>query len=237
MRGAYGEVGAARLGRVTEPKTRTMTFGHLEIEYDGRVLTPRPWTEAQSSWAAELLVGLPPGDVLELCAGAGHIGLLAIAGTSRHLVQVDADKVAADFALTNAARARSRGDEASGWTVEVRHGWLEEALRPGERFTLVIADPPWVLADRTAHHPADPLTAIDGGPDGLEVARSCLEVIGRHLTEDGAALLQLGGADQVEDVRRHLEQRPDLALRVVGRRGFEDGVVVHLARVPTDATG
>ena len=57
---------------------RTMTFGDLEIAYDDRVLTPRPWTALQSEWAAELLESAPAGPVLELCAGAGQIGLLAV---------------------------------------------------------------------------------------------------------------------------------------------------------------
>lgn len=221
---------------MTETETRTMTFGHLEIEYDDRVLSPRPWTEAQSSWAAQLLTGLPDGDVLELCAGAGHIGLLAIEGTSRHLVQVDADKVAADFARSNAGRAADRA-ATPGWTVEVRHGWLEEALDPDERFALVIADPPWVRADETDRHPGDPLTAIDGGSDGLDAVRSCLDVIGRHLVPAGAAVLQLGDLEQADAVAEHLARRPDLDLQIVERRSFEDGAVVHLARLPADATG
>ena len=57
-----------------------MVFGHLPIAFDERVLRPRPWTVAQSRWAAELLHDRPaPSAVLELCAGAGHIGLLALA--------------------------------------------------------------------------------------------------------------------------------------------------------------
>ena len=55
-----------------------MTIDELEISYDQRVLEPRPWTAAQSRWASSLFRVLPPGPVLELCAGAGHIGLLAV---------------------------------------------------------------------------------------------------------------------------------------------------------------
>ena len=58
---------------------RTATFGTLSIDFDDRVLEPRPWTAAQSTWAADLMRGAPAGPVLEVCAGAGHIGLLAIA--------------------------------------------------------------------------------------------------------------------------------------------------------------
>lgn len=198
------------------------------------MLEPRPWTEHQSQWAAELLPAVPPGDVLELCAGVGHIGLLAITGTDRHLVQVDADGRACELARANAARASRTGGT---WTVEVRHGELQEALSPGERFPMVIADPPWVRSDDTSVHPDDPDTAIDGGDDGLDAVRSCLAVIGGHLAEGGAAVLQVGDAEQVAAVSAYVDDRPDLALRVVASRVLDGGALVHLARLTTDATG
>ena len=74
--------------------TRTTPFGHLVITWDDRVLEPRSWTEAQSMWAAELLTGAPEGPVLELCAGAGQIGLLTIALAPCRLVCVDLDPAA-----------------------------------------------------------------------------------------------------------------------------------------------
>ena len=82
---------------------RVETLGGLDIAYDGRVLRPRAWTAAQSEWAADLLAVAPDGPVLELCTGAGHIGLLAIHGSARRLVAVDADPIACDYAGANAA--------------------------------------------------------------------------------------------------------------------------------------
>jgi methylase of polypeptide subunit release factors len=67
----------------------------------------------------------------------------------------------------------------------------------------VVADPPWVRSDQTARWPVDPLEAIDGGADGLDVARLCLEVATRHLVRGGAVLLQLGSVEQVDDLRGH----------------------------------
>jgi release factor glutamine methyltransferase len=205
-----------------------MAFGHLEITYDARVLTPRPWTQAQSAWAAERLAELPSGDVLELCSGAGHIGLLSLAGTSRHLVQVDASEAACELARANAARAAEV--DGGRWTVEVRHGRLEQALRPEEQFVLVIADPPWVPAQETHRHPEDPLSAIDGGHDGLDLVRSSLTVIGRHLTDTGEALLQVGDLAQAEAVERYVDARPHLGLRTVDHRVLDRGTLVHLVR-------
>ncbi|WP_295656238.1 methyltransferase [uncultured Nocardioides sp.] len=200
-----------------------MTFGPLEIAFDDRVLRPREWTTEQSLWAAELLRAAPQGPVLELCAGAGQIGLLAVAGSGRRLVCVDANPVACRYARVNA--------EAAGLAalVEVREGRLEEALGEDERFALVLADPPWVRREETGRFPDDPLLAIDGGDDGLDVARSCLKVIERHLLPTAHGLLQLGSPEQVEALRGD----PWLAatgLTLAEVRPHERGVLVLVRR-------
>ncbi|MGZ8738228.1 MAG: methyltransferase [Nocardioides sp.] len=170
----------------------TIAFGELEIAFDDRVLRPRPWTTEQSVWAVELLADAVAGPVLELCAGAGQIGLLAAARAERHLVCVDVNPVACDFARRNA--------ESAGLSerVEVREGLLQEAVRADERFALVIADPPWVRRAETSAFPEDPLLAIDGGDDGLDVARLCLAVADRHVVPGGSVVLQLGSLGQAE---------------------------------------
>jgi hypothetical protein len=64
---------------------RSCSFGPLLIHYDEPVLTPRPWTLLQSYRAAEICADAEPGSLLELCAGVGHIGLVALSlptGTS-----------------------------------------------------------------------------------------------------------------------------------------------------------
>ena len=203
---------------------RVARLGGLDIAYDDRVLRPRAWTAAQSEWAADLLATAPDGPVLELCTGAGHIGLLAILGNARRLVAVDADPVACDYARANAAAA-GLADR-----VEVRHSVLDEALAPGELFPLIIADPPWVPSDRTSDHPEDPLPAIDGGEDGLAVARGCLEVARAHLTPDGVLLLQLGNRDQATALQDALDDvSAPLAVSEV-RQPSPTGVVALVRR-------
>ncbi len=175
--------------------TEQITFGTLPISFDDRVLRPREWTAAQSEWSAEIAVTAPGGTMLELCAGAGHIGLLATAMSGRSLVCVDSNPVACDYARANAL--------ASGLAdrVEVREGRLETSVGEGERFPVIIADPPWVPRDLTGRFPEDPLTAIDGGADGLDVARACLVVVADHLSVGGSAVLQLGTIAQVDALR------------------------------------
>jgi len=187
-----------------EPTEQSTVFGHLPIVFDDRLLRPRPWTVAQSRWAAELLRTMPgPARVLELCAGAGHIGLLALemAGTSadqHRLVSVDVNPVACGYARRNAEAA------GMGSRVDVREGRIDDAIGPDERFDLVIADPPWVARDKTGRFPDDPLIAIDGGSHGLDVVWSCLRAGEQHLVPGGSIVLQLGSVEQVHRVHDHL---------------------------------
>jgi release factor glutamine methyltransferase len=205
-------------------QSATVRFGELDVAYDSRILQPRPWTAAQSRWATELLAFAPAGPVLELCAGAGQIGLLAISGSDRSLVAVDADPVACDFAQRN---ARSAGLEGR---VEVRNALLEEALAEGELFPVIIADPPWVPSRRTPDNPDDPVFAIDGGADGLTVALACVEVARAHLAPYGVMLLQLGTRAQADElVIRTAVVAPELLVEEI-RQPDPTGLVVCLRR-------
>lgn len=203
-------------------QTRTIDFGPLTVQYDDRVLEPREWTTMQSMWAAELLDHLPPGPVLELFTGAGHIGLLALTLHPRPAVLVDLSPVACEYARINATTA--------GVEVEVRQASVGEAVGANEIFPLVIADPPYLPTAGVAQWPQDPVVAIDGGPDGLDLARECLLVIDTCLAPDGAALLQLAGPEQAHAVDEWLRHHPEVNLGLVEVRGHPRGVVVLLQR-------
>jgi release factor glutamine methyltransferase len=208
----------------TLPVEEEMDFGGLTVRFDRRVLRPRDWTTAQSYWAADLLARSPEGPVLELCAGAGHIGLLAVMEEPRHLVMVDADPVACDYARRNAAGSGVPG------TTEVRLGPLDDVLGHRERFVGVIADPPWVTNAETSRFPDDPLGAIDGGEDGLDVAWLALETAAGHLVPGGWVLLQLGNVDQATMLGERLRGE-GLELQPIEVREYGDrGVLVHLVR-------
>jgi methylase of polypeptide subunit release factors len=209
---------------VSTLESQFVDFDGLRIEYDDRVLAPRPWTAAQSRWAAELIRMAPPGPVLELCAGAGQIGLLAVTLAPRMLVCVDADPVACTYLRRNAALAGRR--------VDVREGRMDTVLEADEEFAVIIADPPWVPTGDVTRFPEDPVTAIDGGADGLALATQCLEVIDRHLVVAGSALLQVG-PEQAEPLADLVATYDELA--VIAVREFERGTLVQIDRVEASA--
>lgn len=207
---------------------RTWLAG-MQIAYDRTVLTPRPWTIGQGHWAAELAEHLPPGPMLELCAGVGHIGLAAAMRTDRALVQVDASPRACHFAESNALAAGLHD------RVEVRCAPIETALGPDEMFPLVLADPPYVPTAEVAQYPDDPVLAIDGGEDGFAVVHLVLDMVARALLPEGRALLQLRGEHQAELAGALLPE----GLSSLATRHFGPGCSVVLlgrAAAPTAAS-
>lgn len=111
--------------------------------------------------------------VLDLCTGSG-IQALQLAPRARAVVAVDIGARAVALARVNAALNDARG-------VEVRRGDL---YRPaaGERFDLIIANPPFVPARRRgpAYH--------SGGPRGDRVLRRVVEGWEAHLRPGGRAV-------------------------------------------------
>jgi methylase of polypeptide subunit release factors len=215
-------VTTTRSAQPPAPRVSELRFGSLSIAYDERVLRPRSWTLRQALWGAELLVAAPAGPVLELCCGAGQIGLHTVASSQRELVAVDVDEAACELTRRNAATA--------GLTdrVEVRHGDLGAAVAPDERFALILADPPYLRCDETGRYPEDPLLAIDGGPDGMHLVWRCLDVIAQHLLPGADALLQLRSAEQAGRVADRLAADGDLVLHQY--RSFGHGVVARICR-------
>ncbi|MEN3314861.1 MAG: hypothetical protein V7605_1095 [Acidimicrobiaceae bacterium] len=198
-----------------------MAFGPIEVAFDETVLRPRPWTLAQSEWAAELAAGAQP--LLEIGCGAGHIGLAAAVLSGRRLVQVDRNPSACRWAATNAA------DNGCADRVEQRCGAAGDVLAGGELFAVVIADPPYVPSADVHLYPEDPLAAIDGGPDGLAGVREFLAAVDGHLHPQGSVVLQVRGAGQVGQLEEWLAEPAAPGLTVVGARSYgETRALAHL---------
>jgi methylase of polypeptide subunit release factors len=193
----------APAGGLTE-SARTVEFGPVRVGFDATVLEPRAWTLEQSRIAARLLHDEPPGALLELCCGAGQIGLATAAWTDRPLVQVDDRAEACRWARRNAV--------SNGIRADVRCAPMDTAMQQRERFALVLADPPYVPTVEVGRYPDDPRHAIDGGTDGLDVVGTCLALASRHARTRAPVVLQLRGPVQADRVAA-LVAREELALR------------------------
>jgi release factor glutamine methyltransferase len=157
------------------------SFAGRRVHVAPGVYVPRPQTEELARRAAALLP--PGGRALDLCTGSGAVAAhLAAAVPSAVVVGVDLDVAAA-------ACARRNG-------VAVLVGDLDAAVRG--RFDVVTVVPPYVPTGALRLLPADvvrhePRRALDGGPDGLAVARRAVDAARRLLRPGGWLLVELGG--------------------------------------------
>lgn len=219
-----------RAAMTLAPGTWTTTdFAGLTVRYTPELLAPRAWTAEQSRLLAELAGEAPPGPILELCCGAGHIGIAAALACGRELVMVDSREAAVAAAQVNAREA--------GVPAVVRRAPVAEATSDGETFPLVLADPPWVPSEQVRSFPEDPPQAIDGGRWGTDVLVDCLDVIDARLAPGGHCVLQVGSPEQVRFAENHLTERGSDA-RV---RDVEDcrpgGLLVRISRPVADDAG
>lgn len=181
-------------GEPTQYLTGNRDFYGRTFEVDPRVLIPRPETEL----LVELVLrNLPVGAkarVLDLCTGSGCIGVtLAAERPDLTVVAVDLSPGACELARKNAER------HGVGARVTVLEGDLFSPIGHGESFAAVVANPPYVRTDElpTLQREVrrEPVTALDGGPDGLSVVR---RLVGTGPGSGARAHLAAGGMFALE---------------------------------------
>jgi release factor glutamine methyltransferase len=158
----------------------------MRVAVERGVFVPRKRTELLVS---EALRRVPhPGVTVELCCGAGAVALaLAAAAGEVHAVDVEAAAVAC--ARRNLAPAGPRHHAYLGDLYSA----LPRALRG--RVDLLVANAPYVPTDAIAFMPPEarehePVIALDGGPDGLDVHRRIAAEAPDWLAPAGVLLIE-----------------------------------------------
>ena len=189
----------------------TVEFHGRTFTSDKRGLVPRPETEQLVEIALEIAKNKTSPVILDIGTGSGVIALtlaLEIPSAEVHAVDISADALA--LAAENAAR------HELGARIAFHQADL---LPPGDtKFDLIVANLPYIPAgDIAALSPEvrhDPLTALDGGPDGLDLIRRLIDTAPERLAPGGALLLEIG-IGQADAVNTHLAARKfrDISVR------------------------
>lgn len=188
QRRRFGELLARRsAGEPVAYLTGVREFWSLPLKVSAAVLVPRPETEILVEKALASRDAGIPCNVLDLGTGSGAIAL-AIAH-ERPLWRLTATDVSED-ALRVAAENARRLD-----LVRIRfvHGdWF--APLAGERFDLIVGNPPYIAADDAAlaDLAAEPALALTPGPSGLESLLRIASTAAAHLLPGGVLLLEHG---------------------------------------------
>lgn len=171
-------------------------FWSLDLAVTPATLIPRPETELLVEWALECLPADEPRRVLDLGTGSGAIALAVKRERPRCAVTaVDLSAAALAVAAGNAERL--------GLQVTFRESdWF--AALAGERFDLLLANPPYIAPDDPHLGQGDlryePRHALAAAEAGLADLRRLAEAAPAHLAPGGWLLLE-HGYDQGAAVR------------------------------------
>jgi release factor glutamine methyltransferase len=199
-------------------------FAGLRVIVEPGVFVPRRRTEFLVRTAVELAPPRPV--VLDLCCGSGALGLaLATAVPVAELHAADLDPAAVHCARRNLASL----------AAHVYQGDLFAPLPPGlrGRVDLLLANVPYVPTGEVALLPPEardhePRLALDGGVDGLDLARRVAAAAPGWLAPGGHLLIETSE----RQVARALADlaAAGLAARAVTAGDGEDTVVVGTRR-------
>jgi release factor glutamine methyltransferase len=203
-------------------------FLECSLLTDPRALIPRPETEELAMRVLRCGALWSRGEVNIADVGTGT-GCLAITFAIKHPaakvmaidVSADALKLARDNARRNQVAER----------IEFRLGDLLEGVAL-ESLDAVVSNPPYIATDVLATldvsvRDFEPLAALYGGEDGLEVIRRLIPAAFAALKADGHLFLEIGD-EQGEAVRGLLEQAGfreiDIARDMYGNIRFAEAI-------------
>lgn len=203
------------LGFIEDRKTgKPMSYIFNEKEFmginfyvDERVLIPRPETEE----LVEFIIGFIEESykdeniqVLDIGTGSGAIALvLGKTFKGIEVLGVDVSKEALEVARENLNRL-----EASN--VSFKRSDLFENIGRGEKFSIIVSNPPYIRKDVVRNLQKDvkdfePGLALDGGEDGLDFYRRIINRSKSYLEKEGMLLFEIG-YDQGSEVKALMEE-------------------------------
>ena len=171
-------------------------MGEIDLEVGPGVFVPRPETELLFAWALAHLEAVRHDHtpvVVDLCTGSGALALaLAHARPDADVHAVELDPTALSWARRNAELRSAAGDTP----ITLHHDDVTDPHLLTELdgyVDIVVANPPYIpdgteLSPEVADH--DPHPALFGGPDGLDVIRPLVPLIGRLLRPGGGVAIE-----------------------------------------------
>ena len=167
-------------------------FAGLPFIVDERVLVPRSpigelIQQQFSPWLAT-----EPSQILDLCTGSGCIGIACAYAFP------DAEVQLSDISYDALAVAEENIQQHN---LEDRVFAMQSDLfanLAGQKFDLIVSNPPYVDADDLATMPAEyhaePEIGLGSGDDGLDFTRRLLREASDYLTDEGVLIVEVGNS-------------------------------------------
>jgi len=178
----------------------TQEFMGLEFQVTPAVLIPRHDTEVLVTEAIKR--GAGAASILDIGTGSGCVAIVL----AKELPETEVSTVDISPDAITVARGNAEGN---GAVVHFFQGSLFEPFA-GRRFDMVVSNPPYIRKDELETlqpevRGFEPMSALDGGTDGLDFYRAIVAGAPAHLNPGGWLLFEVG-AGQAPDVLGLLQQ-------------------------------
>lgn len=171
--------------------TREAWLQGVPFHVDQRTIVPRSLiAEAIADGILDAWLPTDTRRVLDLCTGNGSLAVLAAMAWPE--VTVDAADLSAEALAV--ARINVERHDLTGRIALHRGDGL--AAVAGQRYDLILCNPPYVNAESMAALPAEfraePVLALAGGSDGMDFIRRLIAQAADFMTEDAVLVLEIG---------------------------------------------
>ena len=188
-------------------------FMGLDFIVDQNVLIPRPETELLVEEAIKICkrnsrfdirysIDYSRLSIIDIGTGSGAIAVtLAKLIPNATVVATDISSEAIEIAKNNANK--------HGVSVSFRKGTLFEPLKE-EKFDVIVSNPPYIPTDDIQSLEPnvkgfEPILALDGGKDGLDIIRKLISEAKHYLKPNGYLLFEFGfgQSEAIEKLLKH----------------------------------
>lgn len=176
-------------------------FYGLTYKVGKGVLIPRQDTEKVVETAIELLKDIKKPKVFDLCAGSGCIGITLAKKTDANVVLLEKSNEAFEYLEQNVRLNDVQAELIKG----------DVLVTPDQSFIgtadIIVSNPPYIKSEviptLDVQVQFEPVSALDGGSDGLLFYRFITKYWKKVLKDDGILLFEIG-YDQQQEVEEIL---------------------------------
>ena len=201
-------------------------FFGLDFQVNQNVLIPRPDTECLVDAALRLAKKEGWKQILDIGTGSGCIAI----ALARHLPGVTVCAVDISEKALEVARVNARNHNLEA-RIEFVCGSLLEPVLGRELFDAIVSNPPYIPAKEIEELEVgvkkyEPRSALDGGPEGLDIISKIIKQAPASLKNGGHLLMEVG-AGQADAVTRLIKNMVGLESLATISDGAQIQRVVH----------
>ena len=164
----------------------TWEFMGLPFKVSPSALIPRQDTETLCEEAEKFIRRKHSGSLLDICTGTGCIGISLAARCNIEVTLADISSECLELAEQNA--------KINGVSCKIMRSDLFSDI--SGRFDIITANPPYIASDviktLSPEVRKEPVSALDGGTDGLDFYRRIAKDLCNYLNPGGVFLTEIG---------------------------------------------